>query len=117
MPMVAEEVDAVVGGDTHKDSHTLEIVAAGSVSLAAITVSNDEGGYAQAIAGIVEQAPGPRIIVGLEGTRSYGLGLARALTRAGVSVVEVERPKREQRRGKASPARSMPISRRWRHCG
>jgi transposase len=103
--------------DTHKDSHTLEIVAASSVNLAAITVSNHEDGYAQAIAWIVEHAPGPRIIVGLEGTCSYGLGLARALTGAGVTVVEVERPKREQRRGKASPTRSMPISLRWRHCG
>ena len=50
MPMVAEKVDAVVGGDTHKDSHTLETVAASGVSLAAITVSNDEYGYAEAIA-------------------------------------------------------------------
>jgi transposase len=106
MPMVAEEFDAVVGGDTHKASHTLEIVAASSVSLATITVSNDEYGYAEAIAWIAEHAPGPRIIVGLEGTRSYELGLARALTRAGLTVVEVERPKREQRRGKG---KSDPI--------
>jgi transposase len=106
MPMVAEAVHAVVGGDTHKDTHTLEMVAPNGVTLATITVGNDEAGYADAIAWIAEQSPGACVLVGLEGTRSYGLGLARALTRAGLTVVEVERPKREQRRGRG---KSDPI--------
>ena len=38
--------------------------------------------------------------------RSYGIALARALTHAGMTVVEVERPKREQRRGRG---KSDPI--------
>jgi transposase len=104
--MVAEAVDAVVGGDTHKDTHTLEMVAPNSATLATITVGNDESGYAHAIAWIAEHAPGPHVIVGLEGTRSYGIGLARALNQAGLTVVEVERPKREQRRGRG---KSDPI--------
>ncbi len=38
----------------------------------------------------------------VEGTGSYGAGLARFLERAGVSVYECERPRRqERRRGKS----------------
>ena len=36
--------------------------------------------------------------VGIEGTGSYGAGLARYLTGAGVEVVEVNRPNRQLRR-------------------
>src|SRR5579884_144238 len=107
MPMLADIVDAVVGGDTHADTHTLEIVTApvGAV-IATLTIDNDLDGYAEAIAWIAEHAPGPRVVVGLEGTRSYGIGLARAIAAAGLPLVEVERPKREQRRGRG---KSDPI--------
>jgi transposase len=106
MSMVAEVVDAVVGGDTHADTHTLEMVRPTGVRIATLTVSNDVEGYTAALSWIAEHAPGPRVVVGLEGTRSYGVGLARALSAAGLSVVEVERPKREQRRGRG---KSDPI--------
>jgi transposase len=106
MPMVADVADAVIGGDTHKDTHTLEIATPSGVPLASIVVGNDAAGCAVALAWITDHAPGPRVVVGLEGTRSYGIGLARALTRAGLTVVEVERPKRETRRGRG---KSDPI--------
>ena len=102
--MLADVVDAVVGGDTHRDTHALELVAPSGVSLARVSISNDERGFAAALAWIIDHAPGPRIVVALEGTRSYGVGLARALQAAGLSVVESERPRRrEQRRGKSDP--------------
>ena len=43
--------------------------------------------------------------VGIEGTGSYGAGLARRPKNAGVSVMEVERPKRRHRRrnGESDP--------------
>jgi transposase len=104
MSMLADVVDAVVGGDTHRDTHTLEIATPAGSAIATTTISNEEDGFAEALAWIVEHAPGPRIVVGLEGTRSYGIGLARALTAAGLSVVEVLRPRRgERRRGKSDP--------------
>lgn len=42
---------------------------------------------------------------GIEGTSSYGAGLSRHLKAAGVSAVEVERPKRQhlRRKGKSDP--------------
>ena len=106
MPMVADVVDAVIGGDTHKDTHTLEMATPSGVPMASIVVGNDAAGGAAALAWITDHALGPRIVVGLEGTRSYGIGLARALRAAGLTVVEVERPKREPRRGRG---KSDPI--------
>src|SRR3954469_23364286 len=78
VPLVAEVVDAVIGGDTHRDTHALEMTAPTDATIATIAIDNDEKGFAQALAWIAEQAPGPRVFIGLEGTRSYGIGLARA---------------------------------------
>jgi transposase len=115
MPMLAEPnekiedppvLDAVVGGDTHRDTHRLEMLTGRGTLIATISVDNDADGYARAVAWIAEHAPGPRVLVGLEGTRSYGVGLARAVAAAGLDVVEVEQPQRAQRRGRG---KSDPI--------
>jgi transposase len=104
MAYLAEVVDAVIGGDTHRDVHALELVAPNGTTLSTIAVGNDDAGFAEALAWIAEHAPGPRLMVALEGTRSYGIGLARALTAAGLTVVEIERPaRRDRRRGKSDP--------------
>lgn len=58
------------------------------------------------LAWIAEHTPGPRIAVSVEGTRSYGVGLARALVAAGLLVLECEQPNRRQRRGRG---KSDPI--------
>lgn len=103
---VAAVVDAVIGGDTHRDTHTLELASPAGARLAAQEIANTPEGFAAALAWIGEHAPGPRIMIGLEGTRSYGIGLARALQAAGLTVIEIERPKRSDRRGKG---KSDPI--------
>jgi transposase len=104
MTMLAEVMDAVVGGDTHRDTHALEMLAPNGTTIATLAISNDEEGFAEAIAWLAAHAPGPRIAVGLEGTRSYGIGLARAVASAGLLVAEVERPRRaDRRRGKSDP--------------
>ena len=102
--MLADVVDAVIGGDTHRDTHTLEMTTPAGATITTITVSNDDAGFVEALAWIAEHAPGPRLVVGLEGTRSYGIGLARAAAAAGLTVVEVEHPRRvARRRGKSDP--------------
>jgi transposase len=102
--MLAEVVDAVVGGDTHRDAHALEMTAPSGATIATLMIGNDERGFAEAIGWVAEHAPGPRVVVGLEGTRSYGIGLARVFQAAGLTVVEIERPRRgERRRGKSDP--------------
>jgi transposase len=104
MTMLADVVDAVIGGDTHRDTHTLEMTSPTGATISVCTVANTDAGFAEALTWIEAHAPGRRLIVGLEGTRSYGIGLARAAAAAGLLVVEVERPRRaERRRGKSDP--------------
>ena len=106
MPMLAEIVDAVVGVDTHRDTHEVEIATPGGAAIATCQISNDSTGYAELLAWIVDHAPGPRLVVSIEGTRSYGVGLARAVSASGLIVVECEQPNRKARRGKG---KSDPI--------
>ncbi len=104
MPMVADIVDAVVGVDTHRDTHTAEIALPTGSPIAATTISNDSAGYAELLEWIADHAPGPELLVSIEGTRSYGLGLTRAAAAAGLVVIECERPNRKARRaGKSDP--------------
>jgi transposase len=109
MTELADVVDAVVGGDTHRDTHALEMLAPSGTTIAVLSISNDEDGFTEAIAWIAEHAPGPRIVVGLEGTRSYGIGLARAVSAAGLTVTEIQAPGRSARRGRG---KSDPIDAR-----
>jgi transposase len=78
----------------------------GDCRIATCSINNDTSGYAQLLAWILEHAPGPRIALSIEGTRSYGIGLARAATAAGLLVLECEQPHRKARRGKG---KSDPI--------
>jgi transposase len=104
--MLAEVVDAVIGIDTHRDSHEVEIADAAGKPITTMQVGNDSGGFAQLLAAIAKVTPGPRVAVSIEGSRSYGIGLARALAAAGLLVIECEQPSRKQRRGKG---KSDPI--------
>src|ERR1700754_3462165 len=61
---------------------------------------------AEVLAWIFDNAPGPRLVSSIEGPRSYGIGLARAATAAGLIVLECEQPARTTRRGKG---KSDPI--------
>ena len=104
--MLADLIDVVVGVDTHRDTHHVEIALPTGTPIATCSITNDASGYAQLLAWILEHAPGPRIVVSIEGTRSYGIGLARAVTTAGLLVLECEQPHRKTRRGKG---KSDPI--------
>jgi transposase len=106
VPMLAELVDAVVGVDTHRDTHEVEIALPTGTPIGTRKISNDTAGYAALLAWIVDHSPGPRVAVSIEGTRSFGVGLARAVAAAGLTVVECEQPNRKARRGKG---KSDPI--------
>jgi hypothetical protein len=53
-----------------------------------------------------DHAPGPRLVVSIEGTGGYGMGLARAAAAGGRVGLECEQPNRKTRRGKG---KSDPI--------
>ncbi len=96
--------DAVVAGvDTHKDTHHVAVLAAGSgAKLGDLKVPATPTGYEQLLRFVCSF--GVITLIGIEGTNSYGAGLARFLTAAGVAIREVIRPKRAQRRrGKSDP--------------
>ena len=115
--MLAEVVDAVVGVDTHRDTHEVEIASPNGVPIARCSIRNDSTGYAQLLAWIVDHAPGPRLVVSIEGTRSYGVGLSRALTAAGLPVLECRaaRPQAHDT-ARASPTRSTRTWPCWPRC-
>jgi transposase len=95
-------VDAVLGADTHRDTHSLELLSVRGASLARIAVANTAEGHAEALAWVAAHVPTLQVLAGVEGTRSYGAGLSRALGAGGVQVFEVEQPtRRARRRGKS----------------
>jgi len=51
---------------------------------------------------------GPLRCAGIEGTSSYGAGLARHLRARGIEVLEVERPKRRRRSSRRILEKSDP---------
>ena len=106
MPILAEHVDAVVGVDTHRDTHDIEIAHPTGAPIATCRIDNTTDGYTQLLTWITEHAPGPRLVVAVEGTRSYGIGLTRAVAAAGLTVIECEQPARKDRRGRG---KSDPI--------
>ena len=97
MPMLAELVDAVIGVDTHQDTHCASIVNAVGAELAVLTVPASPSGHRRLLDWAIKHAPTDRIVWAIEGSRSYGTGLVRALQSAGHRVVEAERPQRNRR--------------------
>jgi transposase len=95
--MLADQLDYVVGVDPHRDAHALAVVDAGTgAALFEAEVDAGGHGYARALRLAKRHAPGRRAWA-IEGTGSYGAGLARFLTAAGERVLEVGRAKRERR--------------------
>jgi len=85
--MLADELDFVVGVDPHRDAHALAIVnAATGAALFEVQVGASERGYARALCLAEREAPGRRAWA-IEGTGSYGAGLARFLTARGERVL------------------------------
>jgi len=99
-----DPVRVTVGVDTHKDTHVARAKDQLGRRLGEMAIPTTPAGYADLLAwakdlGAVET-------FGLEGTSSYGAGLARHLRREGQVVVEVIRTNRQARRrnGKSDPA-------------
>jgi hypothetical protein len=96
--MLADELDYVVGVDTHRDQHVLAIVVVptGAV-IAQRSVATTARGYVAALRFGDEFAPGARLWA-IEGAGHYGVGLARYLAGHGETVHESARATRAERR-------------------
>lgn len=99
----ASVCEVVVGVDTHLDLHVAVALDELGRLLGELTVPTTTGGYERLV--LWAEGFGPLGCVGVEGTSSYGAGLTRHLKRAGIWVMEVERPKRRHRHasGKSDP--------------
>ena len=77
--MLAEELDYVLGVDTHRDEHVMAVVTApaGAVVAGAAALANAHG-YRELLRVAEQHAPGRRAWA-IEGTGSYGAGLSRSL--------------------------------------
>jgi hypothetical protein len=55
--MLAELIDAVVGVDTHRDTHEVELALPTGTPIGIRKISNDNSGFAELLAWIVDHAP------------------------------------------------------------
>src|SRR5690348_4060295 len=85
----------VIGGvDTHADTHHGAVIdAALGRHLADAAFPATPAGHRDLHTWLTGH--GDLVAVGIEGTGSYGAGLARQLTAAGITVIEVDRPDRK----------------------
>ena len=86
----------IVGVDTHKHVHVAVAIDTRGIRLGDQSFVADSGGYRALITWA--DTHGRIKAFGIEGTGSYGAGLARAVRRAGHRVVEVNRGDRHTRR-------------------
>ena len=109
--MTHRHVEVIGGVDTHGRTHHAAVIDTAGRLLGDAEFPATGAGYrslARWLAGF-----GRVTAVGVEGTGSYGAGLARHLTQAGVRVVEVDRPDRKTRRsrGKSDPIDAVAAAR------
>lgn len=95
----------VVGVDTHKHTHVAVALDQLGAVLGSTTISVNRAGYGQLsdwATGLAAENDCMSVLFGIEGTGSYGAGLASFLRRAGDQVIEVNRGDRTVRhlRGK-----------------
>jgi len=109
---IVEAARGVTGGvDTHLDVHVAAALDPLGGLLGTESFATDSAGY-KALLGWLERF-GDVTKIGVEGTGSYGSGLARYPRRVGVEVIEVDRPNREERRrsGKSDPLDAFEAAR------
>jgi transposase len=109
---IVEDRRAVTGGvDTHAGTHVAAALDPIGGLLGVQEFPATAGGYARLLGWL--GGFGTVALVGIEGTGSYGAGLARHITAAGIRVVEVDRSDRQDRRrqGKSDPLDAVSAAR------
>ena len=112
MPRMAKQALPVTGGvDTHADVHVAAVVDQVGRVLGTEAFPATAAGYQAALAWM--SAHGELAKAGVEGTGSYGAGLARYLAACGVEMAGVIRPNRQARRqrGKSDTADAVAAGR------
>ena len=95
--------EVIIGVDTHRDQHVAVAIDGRGVRLGELHVLTTTNGYEELE--VWSRGLGEIRAFGIEGTGSYGAGVARFMTGRGHTVIEVNRPDRSvrYRKGKSDP--------------
>lgn len=98
-----EEIEVILGVDTHLDVHVGAVISEAGNLLGTRSVSTSSAGYCDLFRWACTFGKLNR--AGVEGTGTYGAGLCRFLIDRSITVLEVNRPDRAKRRlqGKSDP--------------
>jgi transposase len=109
----AEHADLVVGAGTHLDTHTAAACDPRGRAVSQLQVPATTAGYGQLLDWARAIAGGGQIAWAIEGTRHYGLGLARYLASAGQQVAETGSTRHvgKRRAGKSDPIDAVRAAR------
>lgn len=100
-----------VGVDTHKHEHVAKALDGLGQVVGGLQIEANLDGYLELLGWL--RALDDDVVVGLEGAGSYGAGLCELLLAEGIHVVEVERPRREdRRRGKSDEIDALLAARK-----
>ena len=100
------EVAVILGVDTHLEFHLAVALDHLGRRLGEASVPTTAKGYERLLRWA--EGFGPLRCVGVEGTSSYGAGLARHLRAKDIEVLEVERPKHRRRSSRQNVEKSDP---------
>jgi transposase len=109
---IVEDARAITGGvDTHSEVHVAAALDPVGGLLGVREFPATAAGYRGLLGWL--RGFGAVALVGIEGTGSYGAGLARHMAGAGIRVVEVDRADRQDRRrnGKSDPLDAVSAAR------
>ena len=109
---IVEDARVITGGvDTHADLHVAAALDRIGGLLGVQEFPATAAGYASMLGWL--GGFGDIALIGVEGTGSYGAGLARHLAAAGIRVVEVDRSDRQDRHraGKSDPLLRREVAR------
>ena len=103
MEQVNIQTEVILGVDTHLDVHVGVVIDAVGRVQGTLSINTTPSGYEQLLSWA--RSFGQLNRAGIEGTGSYGAGLARFLERQGIATIEINRPNRSRRRlrGKNDP--------------
>lgn len=109
---ILDQVDLVVGVDTHVDTHTAVICDNRGRPLAEYSVKTTPDGYAELL-GWARSVKRGRTVWAVEGTRHYGVGLCRFLSAEGEKISEIDRNSHlgKRRAGKSDPIDALRAAR------
>jgi len=109
--MTSTGLDVFGGVDTHGRTHHAAAIDGAGRLLGDAQFAATAAGYATLLAWLA--GFGRLVKVGVEGTGTYGAGLARHLAAEGIAVIEVDRPDRKTRRrqGKSDPIDAIAAAR------